>query len=715
MVTRRPGRALCAAYLLIGALGLLLYYVSLSTPGRGWFQLLVFLSVSAGSAAALCFGVFRYQPYPMLPWVLMAVAQVLYAVADSLFFTTYHLDGGREFLPVAELLYLSHYPFEFAGVLLLVLRRLPANNKLAVIDAAVVAVVSAMLLWLYLISPAASPHLPGGAVVSALSCPLMDLAVLAIGTRLLLDGGTRPPALLLLWGNMALMLTADTTFVVQQLSGTFQIGTWLDGLWLAGNVLIGAAALHPTMANLGNQAKPTHETLSPVRLAALCTAVLIAPVTLLIQDEQGQLSNASTITIAAGVLFTLITVRLTGLLADQRRLANTDPLTGLPTRRSFEAYLSKQLSIARRTGYSVGVLMIDVDRFKQVNDHYGHPAGDQALVHIAARLRYSARPDDLLVRYGGEEFAFILPDINEAALRTVAERIRQHVSNSPLELTPGAIRVLTVSIGAASFPQHGRTTAKLVESADQALYAAKRTGRDRVLVSNRNLPTALIDDNDPILRHLCHIADQVDDNLSAYEHSSAVSRWSGLLCAELGGDAAAVHRASIAGRLHDIGKIVLSSALLNKPARLTDDEWAQMRCHPESGARLVSTMPSLAPIARIIEQHHERFDGTGYPARLAGNDIVQEARIIAVCDAWAAMRTNRPYQDAFPLDTALDELHRGRGTQFDPAVVDAFLLLQQRGLIDHLRCRRPQQPMPIPPARNAAQHDFGPLAAPLRP
>jgi two-component system, cell cycle response regulator len=192
----------------------------------------------------------------------------------------------------------------------------------------------------------------------------------------------------------------------------------------------------------------------------------------------------------------------------------------------------------------------------------------------------------------------------------------------------------------------------------------------------------------PMVDFLRQVADQVDTRLSPQEHSRAVGRWARLLAAELGLDQAAAARAELAGRLHDIGKIMVPESLLDKPTRLSDEEWRLLRQHPVHGSRLAGLVPEFGEVAEVIRQHHERFDGTGYPDGLAGTAIRLEARVLAVCDSWAAMRSDRAYQPRLSQDEAREQLLLGRGTQFDPAIVDLFLELLDLGRIGELALGR---------------------------
>jgi HD-GYP domain-containing protein (c-di-GMP phosphodiesterase class II) len=298
----------------------------------------------------------------------------------------------------------------------------------------------------------------------------------------------------------------------------------------------------------------------------------------------------------------------------------------------------------------------------------------------------------VLARYGGEEFALLVPNASPDELSGIAERLRSQVASSPIVASPDTWVAVTISVGTASYPLHGEDPGELVSIADRALYAAKASGRDRIVVGASTTPPLDGLDTDHLLvDYLSQIADRVDGWLSSYEHSSAIGRWSTLLALELGLGAAAARCAELSGRLHDIGKIVIPEAVLTKPGALSDEEWQLVRQHPDFGFRLARMIPGYSGIAQVIRQHHERYDGLGYPDRLAARDIRIESRVLAVCDSWAAMRADRPYQSALSEDQAREELRAGRGTQFDPDIADLFLDLHHRGLVGDLQRIRPEQ------------------------
>jgi two-component system cell cycle response regulator len=674
----RPGMGRAwLGYLVAGLVAIIGYYLIPAHGAGVAARVSVYCLTSASAAVAVLWGVLRNRPRPATAWLLLGLSQVIYAAADSTFYVRHYFLNLTDYPTVADLLYLGHYPLVVAALVLLVRHRTPGRDLPSVLDASMLAVVAALLSWLYIIAPYARLDAPQLAKLASVTYPVMDLAMLAVALRLILGVGRRSPSFYLLITYLLAIFSADTVYVLQQLHLNYQTGNFLDAIWLFGNLSLGAAALHPTMARLGEPSAVRDQSLGPVRIGALCAAALIAPANLLIHT-----GDIPVIALACGVLFMLTIARLAGLVADQRRLAITDGLTGLHTRRFFEAQLPFETERARRAGGSLAVFIADVDRFKSINDRYGHPAGDRALVEISNRLRGASRAGDVLARYGGEEFALLVNEASPTELPSIAQRLREAVASSPIAVTDANWIAATVSVGAACYPRHGESPADLIAAADRALYAAKSAGSDRIVVG-ASMPGD--EGGDPaMVDYLCRVADQVDVCLSSYEHSRSISRWAMLLATELGYDAATIRRSTLAGRLHDIGKIVIPEAILTKPGALNDDEWRLMRDHPDYGFRLARTVPGFATVAHVIRQHHERYDGSGYPQGLAGHAIRPEARLLAVCDSWAAMLADRPYQAALPVEAAREQLHTGRGTQFDPDVVDLFLDLHAAGRVGEL-------------------------------
>ncbi|GAA1978738.1 diguanylate cyclase [Amycolatopsis minnesotensis] len=688
----RVRTAAWSAYLIAGVLVTALYYVVVSLGLNAIISVTLYCLVSASSAVAVLVSTARGRTAPRAPWLFVGVSQLVYAAADSVFYVSHFVLGSTTFPGLADVLYLSHYPFIVVGLIVLIRLRNPGGDVQGVLDAAMLVVVAGTLSWLYLIGPNARADTPGVTKLASVAYPILDLAMLSVSLLLILGRGRRPVSFSFLSANLVAFFAADSIYVFQQLAGTYQVGNFLDAIWLSGNLALGAAALHPTAKQVSDRAPASDHRLGAGRIIALLTAALVAPLILLVQYGRGELRDIPVVAVACAVLFMLIITRLGGLVIQHRQLAITDGLTGLYTRRFFETQLPLELARARRGGHRLTVLIVDVDRFKAINDRYGHPAGDRVLVEVVARLREVTRSGDVLARYGGEEFALLAPGIGPEELHAIAERLRETTRSAPVRISEELSVPVTVSVGAAVFPLHGATPLELVTTADRALYTAKQSGRDRVVAADVLDPSALAghggdgaSGREASLAYLRTVADEVDGWTSTAGHGGAVGRWAGLVCAELGHDEGTARRAEVAGRLRDIGKLFVPRRIWAKPGNLAEDELRLVRAHPEHGFHLLRVIPGMLELASVVRQHHERHDGSGYPAGLSGGGIRVEARVVAVCDAWAAMLAGRPHRPAVEPGLARAELVRGSGTRFDPAVVAAFLRLYDDGLIGDLR------------------------------
>jgi two-component system cell cycle response regulator len=360
--------------------------------------------------------------------------------------------------------------------------------------------------------------------------------------------------------------------------------------------------------------------------------------------------------------------------------ARTDPLTGLQNRRAFEETFAAEVERARRGGRPLSVLVGDLDHFKAVNDRFGHPAGDAALVQVGQLLTSTRREVDPVARTGGEEFALILPDTSEQEAYLVSERLRTAVEKAFAdEPVP-----LTTSFGLAAFPDHGATVEALLGAADRALYAAKELGRNRTVVFSGEIALIAPPGDAPQastqvhLQTMLSLAEALDlRDTGTADHSQTVGRYSALIAEELGLAEEHVQRVQIAGVLHDIGKIGLPDAILRKRSGLTEDERREVRRHPEIGAEILRSK-NFEDIRSWVLSHHERPDGKGYPRGLSADEIPLEARVLAVADAYEAMTSGRVYRAAIARQSARAELLRCAGGQFDPRVVAAFLAALDR-------------------------------------
>jgi diguanylate cyclase (GGDEF)-like protein/putative nucleotidyltransferase with HDIG domain len=380
-----------------------------------------------------------------------------------------------------------------------------------------------------------------------------------------------------------------------------------------------------------------------------------------------------------GVIALMVAVlreRVDRLIARLADAARTDALTGLLNRRGFQELMEVETERALRSSRPLAILVGDLDHFKHLNDRFGHAAGDVALRRFADIASSASRRIDAVARIGGEEFALLLPDTEQHAAYLLAERLRRSVKEPG---AAGGAELPTVSFGVASFPSHAADAEALMHAADQALYAAKAMGRDRSVIYNPEVLASVLGGNlDPVAGNehlsavlvLAETLDLRDSGTSS--HSQTVGRLAALIAKALGFDDARVERIRLAGILHDIGKIGIPDWILHKPGPLDEAEWAEVRKHPEMGARIVASA-KLDDISEWILYHHERVDGSGYPSGLPGARIPIEAKILAVADAYEAMTAERVYKRAMPAADAERELREQSGAQFDGGVVDALL------------------------------------------
>lgn len=363
-------------------------------------------------------------------------------------------------------------------------------------------------------------------------------------------------------------------------------------------------------------------------------------------------------------------------------LSTTDPLTELPNHRALLATLKQELERTLRYNRPCSLLFLDIDHFKALNDGYGHGAGDMVLREFADVISAATRSMDTAGRWGGEEFVVVLPETSSEEAQEVAERIRKAVSFHAFEISGGLH--LTCSIGIASYPEHALDQDALISAADQAMYGAKRLGRNQVRVVNDAAVAALLSEQateggreETALRGtveaLVTLVEERDASLG--HHSQQVGDLTRQLALALGMSPEEAENLALAALLHDIGKIAISDAILQKPGPLTEEEWDQMKRHSIVGAEVISHIPSLRPLVPVIRAHHERWNGSGYPDGLKAGQIPFSARVIAVTDAYTVMITDRPYQRASTQEVALAELRRCAGTQFDPQVVETLVRL----------------------------------------
>jgi diguanylate cyclase (GGDEF)-like protein len=410
--------------------------------------------------------------------------------------------------------------------------------------------------------------------------------------------------------------------------------------------------------------------------------------------------------------------------------ATHDRLTGIPNRETLLTTLAAEVERAARHAKPLSVAFIDIDRFKPVNDTYGHNSGDAVLRQVAALIADSVRASDTFGRYGGEEFMLILPETQPDDAVELAEDLRALVMAEPLRIADGQDVQITISIGVAGGHGTELQLDMLVDRADAAMYAAKSLGR------NRTHQFRDLDEDSPVRRapisaerraRAAALGRWASDTatqalasvLAPQPHhrgrpSDMIASLAAGIGLEMGLPPEEIQRIRIASLLHDLGKIAIPEEILDKPASLSAAEWQAVGEHPRIGQVILEQASSLREAIPVVLHHHEYYNGTGYPHGLRANEIPIGARIVAVADAYHAMVHERPYKSALTHEEALDELRRHAGTQFDPRVVDVFctayadsvppdgldevyrLHERARGGLPHLHAHPHDHPVPVP-------------------
>jgi diguanylate cyclase (GGDEF)-like protein/putative nucleotidyltransferase with HDIG domain len=405
--------------------------------------------------------------------------------------------------------------------------------------------------------------------------------------------------------------------------------------------------------------------------------------------EHHLVMTVGTMTVAGASLIAL-RGRVDQLFEKLTDAARTDVLTGLPNRAGLHESLERELERAAPEQRPVSILMLDLDRFKAINERFGLDVGDQLLRETAKLLDTETRLIDTVARSGGEEFSIILPETEQHRAFLFAEDLLKAIRDSYGGGSAngngnGNGPSLTGSVGVATYPGHANDVTTLLSAADRALYAAKALGRDRAVIYSPEVTQTLgavagkrsVEDQAQLatVLSLAEALDQRDPSTS--KHSQTVGRLCEMMATELDLGDERIQRIRLAGILHDIGKIGVPDSILRKPGPLNAEELAHMRRHPELGARILSGS-EMDDVRDWIVAHHERPDGQGYPKGISGDDIPQEALILGVADAYEAMTADRVYRAALGPVKARQELLDCSGSQFDPAVVEALLAALDR-------------------------------------
>jgi diguanylate cyclase (GGDEF)-like protein len=587
-------------------------------------------------------------PRERLAWSCFAVALVTYAAGEITWNLAYSGLDEPPYPSVADALWLAFYPACYVGMVLLVrsrVREFHASLWLdGVIAGAVVAAFGAAAIFPTMLE--ATEGAPG-AVATTLAYPLGDLVLMGVAVGVIALTGWRPgPGWLLLAAGLALNGVADAIYGYQSATGTWVDGSLYDALFPAAALLMAWAAWQPS--------RTTEIVLEGWRTFVFPVVFMVAAVGLTgVGLLAGITPLASVLLIVTAVLavarFALTFGEYLRMLGVSRAEATTDPLTGLPNRRA----LMRDLPLAVETATLAqprALVLFDLDGFKRYNDTFGHPAGDALLARLAEGLRTTVRPFGEAYRLGGDEFCVLVA--------AGGPKVASVIAAASVALTEeGDGFDIGSSHGSVLIPGDADEARDVLQLADQRMYGEK----------DRRLTGAGRQTRDVLLGVLR------ERHAQLHAHLCDVARLARLVGARLGMDADDLDVLVRAAELHDVGKMAVPDAILDKPGPLNEDEWAFMKRHTIVGERILGAAEALRPVARIVRSSHERWDGEGYPDRLAGETIPLGARIVFVCDAFDAMVADRPYRPGKTAGEALAELRACAGTQFDPRVVEAFV------------------------------------------
>ena len=548
-------------YAALGAAAILVYYI---LPKGGVAQAILLTAVNASAAAAAWRGAVRANGLNRVVWAALAAAMTLSTLANGPYYA-YPLITGQAvpFPGPVDILWLLTYPC-FVVALLAFAKQRRGGHQGDLLDAAIMTIAGGTLMWLFVIGP--SIRAPGESVFTHLvsaAYPCMDLVVFAVLVRLSLSGLSKSGASRLLAASFIALLAADLVYAMGILNVSYAPGGPTDGLWMASYLLIGIAATHPTARSFPRLPSTVHVQVNKSRLIFLCVAVLVGPLLLVFAAK-----DVAIVAAASGLSFLLVMARMTGLnwsLAalgvELEEQATTDGLTGLLNRSAF----TQAIAAALQDGHErVGMLMIDLDDFKRVNDLAGHSSGDAVLVEVAQRMQSIGRSTDVMARLGGDEFAVLVTGQTDAT--RLGERL--------IDVLRAAFLVggRTFSIGASvGFVQarEGMEPEALVQEADIAMYAAKERGKNRLVAFTPSMHTEIVDEQDfahelelALERNQMHLMYQPivrldDEAIVGYE---ALARWTHPRLGEVPPDRF-IPVAEVSGAILSIGRWVLRTAL----------------------------------------------------------------------------------------------------------------------------------------------------------
>ncbi len=599
-------------------------------------------------AGVLCLGGAWQARREQTAWLLIGIGVLAWALGN-LYYTVVLYDLEAPPIPSpADVGFLLFPVLAMAGVFALVRARTRDVSATLWIDGAIAALavtaVSAAIIF-----QTAFDNVSGKPVevATTLAYPVADLVLIGVSVGALSATGWRlDRTWVLLAAGIATFWLADSFYLVESLLGTLRSPAWYDICWTLGLLLVALASWQPHVVTRPAVPDGLRFISAPLGFGVVGLAMLIYGCLANLNPLAVGLSALALVAVMARLMLTFR--ENVAILSASRDEALTDALTGLGNRRALARELELTLPKADDARPLVLVLF-DLDGFKHYNDTFGHPAGDTLLVRLGRNLSTYLLGRGHAFRMGGDEFCALFHPGDE-----VADPIIAGAASALTERGEGF--TVTCSYGAIVLPREAQDATEALRIADQRMYTQKNAGRTSATRQSKAvLVRALSERNPELFTHLEGVV----------ELAESTARRLGL------GDEEA-EQISHAAELHDIGKVAIPDAILSKPGTLDPREWEFIRRHTLIGERIIAAAPALGAVARLVRSSHERWDGTGYPDRLAERAIPLGARVVAVADAFDAMSSDRPYSPPVPPQLAIDELRRCAGTQFDPVVVEAF-------------------------------------------
>lgn len=578
-------------------------------------------------------------------WTLLAIGIGGYSAAQVYWVVWLEPLVEPPFPSLADGFWIALYPLGFVALVLIAHSRLRGFHVGIWLDG-IVGGTALAALWQ---AVAFGPILAGGeglgtlTRVTLLAYPFGDLLLIAVVMGVFALSEWSPgPSWLLLGGGFVLFAAADTVYNAMVAQGDLVASLALTGLWPLGMLAVALAAWMPAERRVA-RADGRRGLLVPSASTTLAVGVLVYGS---FERVDGVATVLAASTIVAGIVRAYFTLRELRALSQSREEAITDYLTGLGNRRRLMRDLGKVFG----RGETTVLALLDLDGFKSYNDRFGHVQGDLLLARLGDRLAQAVDGVGRAYRLGGDEFCVLVPGAEGADRASVIE----------LALTEsGRGFDIGCTSGWAVLPSEAENASEALRLADTRMYAKKNSRPGAAKRQAADVALGILALQQPGLER----------------HVGMVAMLAVRVGEDLGMESSELDDLARAAELHDVGKIAIPSSILEKPGPLDDEEWEHVRRHTLVGERMLAAAPSLERVARIVRSTHERFDGAGYPDRLEGEEIPLAARIIAVCDAFDAMTSQRPYRGRRSVGAALAELARCSGKQFDPTVVRAFLAL----------------------------------------